>query len=121
MGVGDPHALRAGGVGPYHLVWPRDFYHVATAQRAAGDEAAPLRMLEYLWRVQKRDGSWWQNTRVDGRRYWTQEQMDQVALPIVLAWWLGRTQFVRLAWSIQACAPVERPAIVACRYTRTDC
>lgn len=77
--------------GPYHLVWPRDFYHVATAQQAAGDEEAPVRMLEYLWRVQKRDGSWWQNTRVDGRRYWTEEQMDQVALPIVLAWWLGRT------------------------------
>ena len=30
-------------------------------------------------------------------------------------------QFVRLAWSIDAGKPVERPAIVACRYTRTDC
>ena len=25
---------------PYHLVWPRDFYHAATAQKAAGDDAA---------------------------------------------------------------------------------
>ena len=25
---------------PYHLVWPRDFYHAATAQEAAGDDAA---------------------------------------------------------------------------------
>ena len=26
--------------GPYHLVWPRDLYHAATAQQAAGDDAA---------------------------------------------------------------------------------
>jgi len=76
--------------GPYHLVWPRDFYHVATAQKAAGDDAAATRLLEYLWSVQKADGSWWQNTRVDGTRYWTNLQMDEVALPLVLAWWLGR-------------------------------
>ena len=36
-----------------------------------------------------------------------------------LAWTHG--QFVRLAWSIDAGKPVERPAIVACRYTGTDC
>ncbi len=54
--------------GPYHLVWPRDFYHAATAQQAAGDSAGARRLLDYLWRVQKPDGSWWQNTRVDGSR-----------------------------------------------------
>ena len=48
--------------GPYHLVWPRDLYHVATAQKAAGDGAAADRLLDYLWQVQKPDGSWWQNT-----------------------------------------------------------
>ena len=36
-----------------------------------------------------------------------------------LAW--THAQFVRLAWSIQAGKPIERPAIVACRYTGTDC
>jgi glucoamylase len=77
--------------GPYHLVWPRDFYHVATAQKAAGDDAAATRLLHFLWRVQKPDGSWWQNTRVDGKEYWTNLQLDEVALPVVLAWWLGRT------------------------------
>src|SRR4051794_29946371 len=79
--------------GPYHLVWPRDFYHAATAQKAAGDDAGATRLLEYLWRVQKQkpnDGSWWQNTRVDGVPYWTNQQLDETALPIVLAWWLGR-------------------------------
>jgi glucoamylase len=76
--------------GPYHLVWPRDFYHVATAQKAAGDDAGATRLLDYLWRVQKDDGSWWQNTRVNGEEYWTSLQLDEVALPIVLSWWLGR-------------------------------
>jgi glucoamylase len=76
--------------GPYHLVWPRDFYHVATAQKAAGDDEAATRLLDYLWRVQKPDGSWWQNTRVDGTEYWTNLQLDEVALPVVLAWWLDR-------------------------------
>jgi glucoamylase len=66
--------------GPYHLVWPRDFYHVATAQKAAGDDAGAGRLLDYLWRVQKPDGSWWQNTRVDGTPYWTSLQLDEVAL-----------------------------------------
>jgi hypothetical protein len=54
--------------GPYHLVWPRD----------------------HLWTVQKSDGSFWQNTRVDGTPKWMTDQLDQAALPIVLAWWLGR-------------------------------
>ena len=88
--------------GPYHLVWPRDLYHVATAQAVAGDRPAAGRLLDYLWRVQKPDGSFWQNTRVDGVERWTTEQMDQVSLPIVLAWWLGRTgatdwKYVKLA------------------------
>jgi glucoamylase len=30
-------------------------------------------------------------------------------------------QFVRLAWSIDAGEPIERPAIVACRYQRELC
>ena len=63
--------------GPYHLVWPRDLYHVATAQKAAGDDAAADRLLDYLWQVQKADGSWWQNTFVDG----TREVDDRAARP----------------------------------------
>jgi glucoamylase len=77
--------------GPYHLVWPRDLYHVATAQNAAGDHAAANRLLDFLWSVQKADGSFWQNTRVNGTEKWTTEQMDQVSLPVVLAWSLKRT------------------------------
>jgi glucoamylase len=76
--------------GPYHLVWPRDLYHVATAQKIAGDRAGAQRLLDYLWGVQKPDGSFWQNTEVDGREHWTTEQLDETALPIVLSWWLNR-------------------------------
>jgi glucoamylase len=76
--------------GPYHLVWPRDLYHVATAQRVAGDGAASRRLLDFLWRVQKPDGSFWQNTEVDGPPHWKSQQLDESALPIVLAWWLNR-------------------------------
>ena len=36
-----------------------------------------------------------------------------------LAW--THAQFVRLAWSIQAGAPIERPSIVACRYQQQLC
>ena len=36
-----------------------------------------------------------------------------------LAWTHGA--FVRLAWSIDAGLPVERPAIVACRYQQELC
>jgi glucoamylase len=76
--------------GPYHLVWPRDLYHVATAQKVAGDGAAARRLLDFIWSVQKPDGSFWQNTEVDGTKHWTSEQLDETALPIVLAWWLNR-------------------------------
>jgi glucoamylase len=36
-----------------------------------------------------------------------------------LAWTHGA--FVRLAWSIDAGEPLERPSIVACRYTGEEC
>ena len=36
-----------------------------------------------------------------------------------LAW--THAQFIRLAWSIAAGAPIERPSIVACRYTGQAC
>jgi glucoamylase len=88
---------------PYHLVWPRDFYHAATAQKAAGDDAAANRLVDYLWSVQKPAGDFWQNTRVDRTPVWKSQQLDETALPVVLAWWLGRT--ARTDWdNIRAAA-----------------
>jgi glucoamylase len=77
----------------YIAVWSRDLYQMATAMMAAGDEAAANRMLDYLWTVQQQpDGSFPQNTRLDGEPVFDGLQMDEVAFPIVLAGELGRTE-----------------------------
>jgi glucoamylase len=81
--------------GAYHLVWSRDLYQIATALVAAGDRAGAERALSYLFeRQQKPDGSFPQNSEVDGTEHWTNLQLDEVAFPIVLAWQLGRTDAV---------------------------
>ena len=73
----------------YHLVWSRDLYQVGTALIAAGDREGAQRALDFLFeRQQKADGSFPQNSLVDGTPKWTNLQMDEVALPIVLAWQL---------------------------------
>ncbi|GAA3343020.1 glycoside hydrolase family 15 protein [Amorphoplanes nipponensis] len=77
--------------GPYHLVWSRDLYQIATGLIAAGDRAGAGRALDFLFGVQQKpDGSFPQNSRVDGTPVWGGLQLDEVALPIVLAYQLGR-------------------------------
>jgi glucoamylase len=81
----------------YHAVWSRDLYQVATALASMGDRAGANRALNYLFDVQqKADGSFPQNSWVDGRPIGGALQMDQVALPLVLAYQLGRTD--RSTW-----------------------
>ncbi|AXB45539.1 glycoside hydrolase family 15 protein [Amycolatopsis albispora] len=76
--------------GTYHLVWPRDLYQIATGMLAAGDEGAAHRSIEYMFtRQQQPDGHLAQNTDVDGTPYWTSVQLDETALPIVLAQQVG--------------------------------
>jgi glucoamylase len=78
--------------GPYHLVWSRDLYQVATGLIAQGDEAGANRALDWLFDVQQKpDGSFPQNSKPDGTPVWTGLQMDEVAFPLVLAHQLGRT------------------------------
>lgn len=81
------HSEERGG---YHLVWTRDMVQTATALLANGSREAPLRALIYLASRQKADGSFPQNFWIDGRPYWTGLQLDEVALPILLAWRLAR-------------------------------
>lgn len=77
-------------VGGYHLVWARDLYEAATSLMVAGDSATARRALRYLFDVQQKpDGSFPQNSWLDGRPYWTSQQMDENSYPIVLAWQLG--------------------------------
>ena len=81
----------------YHGVWSRDLYQVATAFLAIGDRASAYRALDYLFKVQQKpDGSFPQNSWVDGRPIGGGLQMDQVALPLVLAYQLRRTD--RTTW-----------------------
>ena len=81
-----------GDVGGYHLVWARDLYEVATAFLAMGDRPAAERALNYLFETQQKpDGSFPQNSWLDGRPYWPSLQMDEVSYPNILAWQLGKT------------------------------
>ncbi|MDT4965440.1 MAG: glucoamylase [Acidobacteriota bacterium] len=78
--------------GGYHTVWARDLYQVATAFHAMGDKAAADRALDYLLRIQqKSDGSFPQNSWLDGRPAGGGLQMDEVAYPLILSYQLGRT------------------------------
>lgn len=79
-------------VSGYHAVWSRDLYQVATAFDAIGDRASANRALDYLFHVQQKpDGSFPQNSWVDGRPIGGGLQMDQVAFPLILAHQFGRT------------------------------
>src|SRR5438270_5677652 len=84
--------------GAYHLVWARDLYEIASALIAEGDRGGAGRALDYLFnRQQKPDGSFPQNSLVDGTPHWSNLQLDEVADPIILAYQLGRTD--PITWS----------------------
>ena len=57
--------------GGYHLIWSRDLYHVFTAYMAIGDRAAAEWALDFLFKIQqKEDGSFPQNSWLDGKGGW---------------------------------------------------
>ncbi len=92
------------GVAGYHAVWARDLYQMTTALIADGDTAAAGRALDYLFTVQQKpDGSFPQNSWLNGSPYWGGLQLDEVSFPLVLADQLGRTDAA--TW-----AKVERAA-----------
>ena len=78
-------------IGGYHLIWSRDLYQVATAFMALGDKDAAVRALDFLFNVQQKpDGSFPQNSYLDGKPFWGSLQLDEVAFPLILAYQLGR-------------------------------
>lgn len=78
-------------VGGYHLVWSRDLYQVFTAYMALGDRGAAERALDFLLKVQQKpDGSFPQNSWLDGRPFWGSLQHDEVAYPLIMAYQLGQ-------------------------------
>ncbi|HYZ75330.1 MAG TPA: glycoside hydrolase family 15 protein, partial [Chthoniobacterales bacterium] len=77
--------------GPYHGVWSRDLYEIATALVADGDMEGANRALDYILKVQQTaDGACAQNTMVDGTPIFHSLQLDEVSDPIILAYQLGR-------------------------------
>jgi glucoamylase len=77
-------------LGGYHLVWTRDLVQSATALLATGQTSTPLRALIWLAAIQRPDGSFPQNSWIDGTAYWSGLQLDQIAAPILLAWRLHK-------------------------------
>lgn len=72
-------------LGGYHLVWARDCVETAFARLAVGDATAARRTLGWLCATQQPDGHWTQNAYPDNRPFWTGIQLDETALPILLA------------------------------------
>ncbi|WP_087666814.1 glycoside hydrolase family 15 protein [Caballeronia humi] len=110
-GIGTPwgETQGEGNIGGYHLVWSRDLFKFANALITAGDTATPETVVHYLFDTQQqktdcgraeydadgcaqgfsRTGRFPQNSWVSGWPYWQGTQMDEQAMPILLAWRLG--------------------------------
>jgi glucoamylase len=72
--------------GGYHLVWTRELVQSATALLATGQTNTPLRALIWLAAIQRPDGTFPQNSWIDGTAYWSGLQLDEIAAPLLLAW-----------------------------------
>jgi glucoamylase len=95
-------------LGGYHLVWTRDLVQSATALLATGQTGTPLRALIWLAVIQKPDGSFPQNSWINGKMYWSGLQLDEIAAPILLAWRLRR-EGVKLG-QCNPCAMIRKAA-----------
>ncbi len=95
-------------LGGYHLVWTRDLVQSATALLASGQTGTPQRALLWLAVIQRPDGSFPQNSWINGRMYWPGLQLDEIAAPILLAWRLERAG-VSLG-QCEACPIIHRAA-----------
>ena len=80
-----PWGSSTNNLGGYHLVWPRDTVLTAFAFIAVDLVAEAESILSHLVASQQPDGHWHQNYYPDGRPYWTGIQLDEAALPILLA------------------------------------
>jgi glucoamylase len=81
--------------GGYHLVWTRDMVQTASALLATGRTETALRALIWLACVQGIDGCLPQNSSISGEPYWQGVQLDEVAMPILLAWRVRRADALR--------------------------
>jgi glucoamylase len=115
---GDSVPATKGATG-YRAVWPRDFYQCAMALLALGDRETPVAALNYLKTVQvgaatpgnKGATGWFlQKTEVDGTPEWVGVQLDQTAMPVMLAWKLWQAGLVDKARLAELYRSSLRPA-----------
>jgi glucoamylase len=111
-GLGTPWGASVGDgdKGGYHLVWSRDMFKFANALITAGDTVSATAAVTWLFNVDQETvncgsgpynangcpgnlytqvGRFPQNAWVDGTEYWQGTQMDEQAMPILLAYRLG--------------------------------
>ena len=115
---GETVSAKTGSTG-YKAVWVRDFYQVAMAFMAMGDNATAKTAFEYLEKVQvnsktpgnKGDTGWFlQKTHVDGELEWVGVQLDQTAMPLMLAWKLHQADVLTDAELIDWYSRMLKPA-----------
>ena len=80
-----PWGNSTDSLGGYHLVWPRDASLTAFALLAANQRLDARHILSHLIAVQRHDGHWPQNYFPSGEPYWGGVQLDEAALPVLLA------------------------------------
>jgi glucoamylase len=93
-GMGTPWGETQGdsNIGGYHLVWARDLFKFANALVTAGDFVTANKTVDYLFNVQMQaNGRFPQNSFINGTPYWNATQLDECAMPIILAERLGRS------------------------------
>ena len=81
---------RGDGDTGYHMVWTRDLIESIGGLLAVGAHDPARRVLTFLHATQEPDGHWPQNMFVDGRPHWKGIQMDEIGLPILLAFAAAR-------------------------------
>jgi glucoamylase len=104
-GIGTPWGSASGdGNYGYHLVWSRDMYKFANALITAGDSASAASAVNWLFHHDIAAGRFPQNAFVNGTPFRSAVQMDEQAMPIILAYRLGPAVYNPLWPQIQRIA-----------------
>src|SRR5213075_520835 len=82
-----PRSTQQGTLFPYTTLFRSQS---ATALMTASQTGTPLRALIWLAVIQRRDGSFPQDSWLNGTAYWSGLQLDEIAAPTLLAWRLRK-------------------------------
>jgi glucoamylase len=111
-GISQPDTFRTLG-----RIWPIFAGERGEYEQLAGDKAAAQGRLESMAAAANegymQPEQVWDENPPSGQPGFPRGEGTFSATP--LAW--THAQFIRLAWSIDAGTPVERPSVVACRYS----